>query len=159
MPAKRDKPGFAYEIEYKGKIIRCHTLDDMQRALEKLESSKVTKQSSPWSTEEFEKFTGRIKLQQRLLLAKLLEFGPIAWLEDSKLRELLGLPDNQSLAGVLSGISKVALMFGIDPRRVYTPNTVFKRGKARRFYQVTSEFLRAATKHKWPSTADLKVSQ
>jgi hypothetical protein len=156
MLAKQNSAEFPYEIEYKGKTIRCRTLEDMQRALESLGNSRPTRDVQPWSTDEFDKFTGRIQLQQRRLLAKLLEYGTTAWLEDFKLRELMDIPHNQALAGVLSGISKVALMFGIEPRRVYTQNTTFKHGKAHRFYQVTSEFLRAAAKHKWPSKADLK---
>jgi hypothetical protein len=159
MPKKDAPAAFTYEIEYKGKIIRCRTLNDMQQALEKLEGSKIAKESMPWSREEFEKFTGRIQFQQRRLLAKLLEYGAIAWLEDFKLRELLDIPDNQALAGVLSGISKVALMFGIEPRRVYTQTTFYKHGKAKRCYQITSEFLRAANKHKWPSKRDLQEPQ
>ena len=159
MSTKQNLAKFPYEIEYKGKTIRCRTLDDMQRALETLGGSRPTRDIQPWSTDEFEKFTGRIQLQQRRLLAKLLECGTTASLEDLKLRELLDIPHNQALAGVLSGISKVALIFGIEPRRVYTQNTVFKHGKAHRFYQVTSEFLRAAAKHKWPSKADLREPQ
>jgi hypothetical protein len=159
MSVKQNPTGFAYEIEYKGKTIRCRTLDDMQRALDRLAGGRLTREITPWSIDEFEKFTGRIQFQQRRLLAKLLEYGTTAWLEDFKLREFLDIPHNQALAGVLSGISKVALMFGIEPRRVYTQNTVFKHGKAHRFYQVTSEFLRAAAKHKWPSKADLREPQ
>src|SRR5947209_1279820 len=64
MPKKNALAGFAYEIVYKGKIIRCRTLDDMQRVLENLEGSRVTKEITPWSTDEFERFTGRIQFQQ-----------------------------------------------------------------------------------------------
>ena len=155
MPKKDGSAGFAYEIEYKGKIIRCRTLDDMKRALENLEGSRITKENAPWSTGEFKKFTGRIQFQQRRLLATLLEYGT-ASLEDFKLRELLDIRDNQALAGVLSGISKVALMFGIEPRRVYTQTTFYKHGKAKRCYQITSEFLQAADKYKWPSKRDVQ---
>jgi hypothetical protein len=147
---------YAYEIEYKGKTIRCRTLEDAQRALEVFEGSNFSKVDSPWSSEEFQQFTGRIHYQQRRLLANLLEYGTTAWLEDSKLRELLDLADNKALAGTLSGISKVALMFGIDPRRVYTQRTLYKHAKPHRTYQITSGFLQAAAKHKWPSKIDLK---
>jgi hypothetical protein len=146
---------FAYEIEYKGKRIRCRTLEDAQRALAAFEGSSMTKADGPWSPEEFEQFTGRIHYPQRLLLAKLLEYGT-ARLEDWKLRDLLDLADNKALAGTLSGVSKVALMFGIDPRRVYTQTTVYKNSKPQRTYQISSGFLQAAAKHKWPSKNDLK---
>src|ERR1700724_4446125 len=104
---------FAYEIEYRGKIIRCRTLDDAHRALEVFEGSKLSGVDGPWSAEEFRQFTGRIHHQQRLLLANLLEYGTTAWREDWKVRDLLDLSGNKALAGTLSGISKVALMFGI----------------------------------------------
>ena len=147
---------FAYEIEYKGKTIRCRTFEDAQRVLEGFDGSNVAQDHTAWSTEEFEKFTGRIHHQQRLLLAELLKWGTTAFLEDWKLRDLLGLGGNKALAGTLSGISKVALMFGIDPRRVYTSRTMYKHGKPTRTYQITSGFLRAAAKHHWPSKEDLK---
>jgi hypothetical protein len=147
---------YPYEIEYKGKVVRCRTLEDAQRALEAFDGSSLTRADAPWSVEEFQQFTGRIHFQQRRLLAKLLEYGTTAWLEDLKLRELLDLDGNKALAGTLSGISKVALMFGIDPRRVYTQKTLYKHGKPQRTYQITSGFLQAAAKHKWPSKNDLK---
>ncbi len=147
---------FAYEIEYGGKIIRCRTLEDAQQALEAFEGSNLKRVDSPWSAEEFQQFTGRIHHQQRRLLAKLLEYGTTAWLEDWKLRDLLDLSGNKALAGTLSGISKVALMFGIDPRRVYTQKTLYKHAKPQRTYQITSGFLQAAAKYKWPSKDDLK---
>ncbi len=147
---------FNYEIEYRGKIVRCRTAADADRLLERLEGGKLLKDDTPWSIEEFTKFTGRIRYQQRRLLAKLLDYGTTAWLEDAKLRSDLGIPDNRVLAGVLSGISKVALMFDIDPRRVYVQKTRYEYAKPRRLYQVTSGFLQAATKYNWPSKDDLK---
>jgi hypothetical protein len=147
---------FVYEIEYRGKVIRCRSLNDAQRALEAFGGSQLSKVDGPWSAEEFRQFTGRIHHQQRLLLANLLEYGTTAWLEDWKLRDLLDLSGNKALAGTLSGISKVALMFGIDPRRVYTQRTLYKHAKPQRTYQITSGFLQAAAKYKWPSKDDLK---
>jgi hypothetical protein len=145
-----------YEIEHKGKIIRCLNLKAMKAALEQLEGSTLVREAKTWTAEEFHNFTGRIHVPQRRLLAKLLEIGPRQGLEDSALRELLELPDNQSLDGSLSGISKVALMFDIEPRRVYVTSTVYKHSKPRRSYQITPEFAEAATRHKWPSKGDLK---
>src|SRR5579864_2586186 len=145
-----------YEIEYKGKTIRCRDLESMKAALAELEGGRLVRQTTPWTTEEFQKFTGRIHIPQRRLLAKLLENGPAQWLEDSTLRDLLGLPDNNALAGTLSGISKVAQMFGIEPRRVYTQNTIYKHSKPHRTYQITAEFAQAAARHKWPSKEDLR---
>jgi hypothetical protein len=147
---------YPYEIVYKGKTIRCRTIADAQRAMETFEGGTLIKSDSPWTAEEFEKFTGRIRHPQRRLLAKLCEYGTTSWLEDWKLRELLDLRTNRELAGTLSGISKVALMFGIDPRRVYVQTTVYKHSKSLRVYQISAGFFRAAAKHEWPSKDDLK---
>jgi hypothetical protein len=145
-----------YEIQYRGKIIRCRDLKAMKAALAELEGSKVVREGTPWTAEQFKSFTTRIHVPQRRLLAKLLEYGTTAWLEDVKLRADLGIPDNKSLAGTLSGISKVALMFDLDPRHVYTQKTVYQQSKPRRLYQICSTFLQAAAKYNWPSRQDLK---
>ena len=150
MPPK-SSAAHPYEIEYRGKIIRCRDLQTMKAALVELDGS-----NSPWTAEEFKNFTMRVHVPQRRLLAKLLEYGTTAWLEDLRLRADLDIPDNKSLAGTLSGISKVALMFNIDPRRVYTQKTVYQQSKPRRLYQISSAFLRAAAKYNWPSKQDLK---
>jgi hypothetical protein len=147
---------FSYEIEYRGKKIRCRSAADAERLLERLERGKLSKDDTPWTTDEFQRFTGRIQYQQRRLLAKLLDYGTTAWLEDRKLWSDLDISGNRVLAGTLSGISKVALMLDIDPRRVYTQKTVYEHAKPRRLYQVTSGFLQAAAKHKWPSAEDLR---
>jgi len=153
-PKSRAAASHPYEIEYRGKIIRCRSLDEMKAALQELEGSTIVRAETPWTAEEFEKFTGRIHIPQRRLLARLLESGPTEWVTDATLRDVLGLPDNNSLSGSLSGISKVARMFDIDPRRVYTQNTIYTHGQAQRTYQITAEFQKAANRHKWPSKED-----
>ncbi len=154
----RNPAGTAYpfEIEYKGKTIRCRSVDDMEQALDRLEGGKLVREETPWTTGEFQRFTGRIHVPQRRLLAKLLEYGTSAWIENVNLREVLGLTDNQALAGTLSGISKVAQMFDIEPRRVYRQMTTYRHAKGIQHYQITSSFLQAAKKHNWPSKADLR---
>lgn len=146
-----------YEIEYRGKIIRCQTLRQMKAALAELEGGRILREETAWTAEEFQKFTGRIHVPQRRLLARLLESGAGEWVPDATLRDLLGLPDNNSLSGSLSGISKVARMFDIDPRRVYTQNTVYRHGESQRTYQITAGFQKAAATHKWPAKDDLKA--
>jgi hypothetical protein len=155
MPPERSA-AHAYEIEYQGKVIRCRDLKAMKAALAELKGSKVIREGTPWTADEFKSFTARIHVPQRRLLAKLLEYGTTAWLEDVKLRADLGIPDNKSLAGTLSGISKVALMFDVDPRRVYTQKTAYQHSKPRRLYQISSAFLQAAAQYNWPSKQDLK---
>ena len=145
-----------YEIEYKGKIIRCRDLKAMIAALQQLEGNKTVRELTPWTSEEFQNFTQRIHIPQRRLLAKLLEIAPLQSMEDTALRDMLGLESNKAFAGSLSGISKVALMFGIEPRRVYVTNTIYRHSKPHRTYQITAEFAQAAARHKWPSKSDLK---
>jgi hypothetical protein len=155
-PKSRAASTHPYEIEYRGKIIRCGSLAQMKAALAELEGSKIIREETPWTDEEFQKFTGRIHVPQRRLLATLLEAGPREWVEDSGLREVLGAADNIALSGSLSGLSKVARMFNIDPRRVYAQNAIYRQGKAKRTYQITSEFAQAAARHKWPAKEDLR---
>lgn len=147
---------YPYEVEYKGRTIRCLTLDHVRDILEELQGSRLSREVTPWTKHEFERFTQRIRVPQRRLLAELCATGTTTWLEDFKLRELLRIAGNQALAGVLSGISKVALSFGIEPRRIYTQTTAFKHGKPHRYYQITSAFLQAVARHNWPSKNDLQ---
>ena len=128
----------------------------MRAALDELEGSTFVRQEIPWTAEEFQKFTGRCHVPQRRLLARLLDAGANEWVEDSELRKVLGFSDNVALSGSLSGISKVARMFGIEPRRVYSQNTVYRHGESQRTYQVTTEFQKAARRHGWPAADDLK---
>lgn len=144
-----------YEIEHKGRIIRCQSAEGATRLLQMLEQEDVAKDTLPWSSRDFANFTERIQLQQRKLLAKLLEYGPTTWLSSEKLRTLLGISGNQALAGTLSGITKVAMALDIAPERVYLQTTRFKHAKPERYYRVASGFLRAAAERAWPSESDL----
>jgi hypothetical protein len=147
-----------YEIEYKGRIVRCKTADAAARLLAVLEQEDVSKDTMPWTPNDFTEFTERIQRRQRNLLASLLEYGSTTWLSAEKLCELLSIRGNQALAGVLSGITKVALSLDIAPERVYLQTTRFKEGKPYRLYRVASGFLRAAAEHEWPSESDLKAN-
>jgi hypothetical protein len=144
-----------YEIEHRGRIIRCQTAEAATRLLQLLEQEDVAKDSLPWSSRDFAEFTERVQLRQRKLLARLLEYGPTSWLSSEKLRSLLGVSGNQALAGVLSGITKVAMALDIAPERVYLQTTRFKQGKPERYYRVASGFLRGAAERGWPSESDL----
>lgn len=146
-----------YEIEYKGRIVRCKTADAAARLLAVLEQEDVSKDTMPWTPNDFTKFTERIQLRQRKLLAKLLEYGSTTWLSAEKLCDLMSVRGNQALAGVLSGVTKVALSLDIDPKRVYLQTTRFKEGKPYRLYRIASGFLRAAAEHEWPSKTDLET--
>ncbi len=146
-----------YEIEYKGRIVRCKTADAAARLLAVLEQEDMSKDTMPWTPNDFTEFTERIQRRQRKLLAKLLEYGSTTWLSAEKLCDLISDRGNQALAGVLSGVTKVALSLDIDPKRVYLQTTRFKEGKPYRLYRVASGFLRAAAEHEWPSKIDLEA--
>lgn len=143
-----------YEIEYKGRIVRCRTAEAANRILSVFEQQDTTKEVLRWSDDDFAEFTNRIQLRQRRLLAKLLEYGTNL-VQDVKLREHLDITSNQALAGILSGITKVALALSIEPERVYSQRTRFMKGKPERLYRIASGFLRAAYAHGWPTEEDL----
>jgi hypothetical protein len=146
-----------YEIEYRGRIIRCKTAEAVNRMLQVLDEQDVAKDALPWSPHDFTEFTDRIQWQQRKLLAKMLEYGSTTLLSSEKLRDLMGISGNQALAGVLSGITKVAMSLDIAPERVYLKTTRFSQGKPEQYYRVSSGFLKAAAENEWPSKEDLKI--
>ena len=144
-----------YEVEYKGRIVRCKTADAAAQLLHVLEQQDDDKDVLPWSPHDFTEFTDRIQWQQRRLLKHLLNYGGGS-LSSKKLRELMDIVGNQSLAGVLSGVTKVAMSLDIAPERVYLKTTKFTQGKPEQFYRVASGFLWAAKEHEWPSDRDLE---
>jgi hypothetical protein len=146
-----------FEIEYRGRVIRCRTERALVRALGVLDPDEK-RGDTVWTAEEFTEFTDRIRTAQRRLLGRLLEFGS-ASLTDEKLRADLGIANNQALAGVLSGISKTALALNLEPARVYLSRTHYRKGKPARSYRITSGFLRAARKAGWPKDEDLKQEE
>lgn len=146
-----------YEVEFKGRIVRCKTAEAAARLLFVLEQEDTAKDTMEWTPHDFTEFTERIQWQQRRLLAKLLDHGSTTWLSAEKLCELMGIRGNQSLAGVLSGVTKVAMSLNIAPERVYLQTTRFKEGKPYRHYRVSSGFLRAAHTNDWPSKEDLEI--
>lgn len=146
-----------FEIEYRGRVIRCRTERALVRALGVLDADEKHS-GRTWTAQEFTEFTDRIRTTQRRLLGRLLEFGP-ASLTDERLRADLGIVNNQALAGVLSGISKTALALNLEPARVYLSRTQYRKGKPVRSYRIASGFLRTAMKMGWPRDEDLKQDE
>jgi hypothetical protein len=146
---------YDYQFEYKGRIIRCRTERALVRALNLIEADD-NQSDTPWSLREFTDFTNRIRTPQRRLLKKLLEFGP-TMLTDEKLREDLGIANNQALAGVLSGISKTALAMDLEPAKVYLNRIRYRNGRPVHTYRIASGFLRTAKKLGWPKKEDLEA--
>jgi len=140
-----------YEIEYRGIKIRCPSLDAMKRAVRELEHYVPTDQE-PWTSNDLVDFTGRIMPRQRKLLVFLLNAEEPA--TDEEIRRELQIPNNRALAGILSGVSKVALALDIDPRRVYKQATTYKNGLPERRYSVTEAFRRAVENHGFEESSE-----
>ena len=146
-----------YEVEYKGVTIRCATAEEAADVARLLAAEPDNPQFVPWQIDEFTDFVERIQVTQRRLLAALLKSKGQS-VKDYDLCGQLGLASNQGLAGVLSGITKVAKAMDIDPRRVYVQHTDYKQGLPERRYYITGAFLKAAQDADWPSLNDLKES-
>lgn len=154
IKGRRKVPKFTYEVEYKGVKIRCATVEEAASVARELGESADAPQYAAWEMHDFLDFVGRIQLAQRRLLAILLrQHGQPT--KDHDLCKELGLGSNQGLAGVLSGITKVAQTMDIDPRRVYWQRTEYAQGKPERRYYPANAFMKAATDADWPSASDL----
>jgi len=68
---------------------------------------------------------------------------------DDDLRTALEVPNNQALAGVLSGISKQAQSLGISPRTVFTVKGYRRDGKRWSRYDIAADFLDTAVQMGW----------
>jgi len=144
-----------FEVEYKGVVIRCATPDEAADVARLLAAEPDNPQFVPWRVDEFTDFVDRIQVAQRKLLAALLKAKGQS-VKDYDLCGGLGLSSNQGLAGVLSGITKVAKAMDIEPGRIYVQRTEYNQGLPERRYYITSAFLKAAQDADWPSLNDLR---
>jgi hypothetical protein len=149
---KRNAP---YEVEYRGVVIRCDTPEDVARLARELAKDEDVIQHERWLAHEFMDFVNRIQYQQRRLLALLLKKN----MNDHELREALGVSGNQALAGILSGITKVAQIMEIDRRRIYLQRTQYEQGLPVRDYMVAPGFKFSALDNDWPTEKDLVEPQ
>lgn len=143
-----------YEIVFGKARIRCRTARDAARLAKELNLGPEHPQTVTWRVDEFTEFVNRIQWQQRRLLDALLKSDGA--IHDYDLCGRLTLGGNQALAGVLSGITKVAQAMEIDPRRIYSLETSYSKGLPERKYSVTYAFRKAAKDADWPSFDDLK---
>lgn len=147
-----------YEVEYKGVVVRCETPEDAANMARLLGGEPDNPQFVPWRLDEFTDFVARIQVTQRRLLAELLKTKGQR-VTDYQLRAALRLGSNQALAGVLSGVTKVAQAMEIDPKRIYIQQTKYNQGMPERLYWATTAFLKAAMDADWPSDEDLKYRE
>jgi hypothetical protein len=109
-----------------------------------------------WTPDRFESFISRLGEAQKLVLALLTTKGSVT---DVDLRAALGVPDNQALAGVLSGISKQAVALFIPPRAIFDFENFRFGGKRRSDYLVVDEFRKIAGEMNWPPSSLLAQPQ
>jgi len=144
-----------YEVEYKGVTIRCSTPEEAVAVARMLGGEPDHPHYVSWRVDEFTEFVDRIQIAQRRLLNVLLR-ARCQPVKDYDLCGHLGLGTNQALAGVLSGITKVAKAMDIEPSRIYYQRTEYKQGSPERRYYITPAFMKAADDADWPSVHDLE---
>ncbi len=105
-----------------------------------------------WDLPLFSRFIRRLGEPQKLILEYLVVRGESA---DWELRHLIGVWDNQALAGALSGIAKQALAEKIQPRAVFLFQNYRSGGKRSSRYGLTESFLAFARCVEWPSPSEL----
>jgi hypothetical protein len=143
-----------YEVEYKGVTIRCDTPQEAVEVARLLGGEPDHPHYAQWRVDEFTEFVDRIQITQRKLLNVLLK-AKCQPVKDYDLCGTLGVSTNQALAGVLSGITKVAKAMEIEPSRIYYQRTEYKQGSPDRRYYITPAFMKAALDADWPSANDL----
>jgi hypothetical protein len=120
----------------------------MDNIREKYREAEIQAAELQWTPALFRRFIERLGRPQQTALSVLVTRH---YMEDEELREALNVPDNQTLAGVLSGISKQATSIGIPFRAIFTFQNFRNGGKRRSTYAITNNFLEIATEMNWPS--------
>jgi len=100
-----------------------------------------------WTANRFLALVDRLGQAQKLALALLVTKRNV---RDEELRNALNVPNNQALAGVLSGISKQAEALLIPPRAIFDFENLRVGGKRRSDYLVVNEFQQIAAEMNWP---------
>ena len=101
---------------------------------------------SVWTPALFNDLLERLGDKQRKALELIVRDG---YAFDDDLRSALDVPNNQSLAGVLSGISKQAQSMGVSPRTVFAVKGYRRDGKRWSRYDVAADFLDTALQMGW----------
>jgi hypothetical protein len=132
-----------FEVFMKEKISRARGyMKDFHAHLSAYDESQFV-----WSGDLFLTFINRLGETQKLVLALLVTRRNVT---DETLRSALGVPNNQALAGILSGISKQAAALLIPPRAIFDFENSRVGGKRRSEYLVVDEFRTIAAKMNWP---------
>jgi hypothetical protein len=145
-----------YEFDIEGVHIVCNSAASAARLIRELKKGPQPPHLEKWELYDFEQFTGKLQYFPKQFLAFLLK---VRTATDEQVRTQMGLRSNRVLAGILSGVSKVALSLGLDPQMVYTQSTKYVKGKPERLYQISGGFKSAASLSDWPSEDDLRIQE
>jgi len=145
-----------FKITYRGLQVECDTIDEINRLAEELESTKAREarkarratKNQPINTTLFQQeesirtLVHELKTNQRKLLAEVSK----AEKSDTELREILELENNKALAGVLSGISKLAKRLGMEHAPIDARMTRSRSGGREYRYSIRPEALEEVQK-------------
>jgi hypothetical protein len=128
-------------------------MEDISRAFVLIPTpgSPTPAAQSVWTPPLFNDLLERLGDKQKKALELIVRDG---YAFDDDLRIALEVPNNQSLAGVLSGISKQAQSMGISPRTVFRVKGYRRDGKRWSRYDVAADFLHAALQMGWERKKD-----
>lgn len=110
----------------------------------------ISEEFGTWTPAVFLNFIERLGSPQQTALSMIVTRRRVT---DEELRKALKVPNNQALAGVLSGISKQAAALNISARHIFSFENLRTAGKRRSTYTIADNFLQIATDMNWPSTA------
>ena len=168
MCTLRNKEGsfLAIEFEHRGKKWKADTSEEairLRRELEEMDEEEAMyggfdagtdyderlRAETVWTADVFWNFVKGIGQLQTAIVMALLA-NPRHGITSSELVKALKLPDEVSLAGALSGLSKQLKRLELKPAHLYTVNTTWTGdGKTRRFF-VHRAFELAAEELGWP---------
>lgn len=137
-------------FKYAGVTFEVSTHQEAIDTLNALRQNDARIAEAIWTPDLFQTFIGRLGESQLTALSTLTRLRRAT---DAALRKALGVPTNQALAGVLSGISQQATALNIPARAVFTLENIRNAGKRRSTYEITPAFLQAATLAGWPPTS------
>ncbi len=159
MGIKFEHEGKVFEVDTPEQAVSLLDLLERRTAAQSLEHppesaalSHSPSEAEVWDPQLFFRFIARLGKPQKLALQYLVVRGDAA---DWELRELIGVADNQSLAGVLSGVAKQALAERIPPRAVFTFQNFRSGGKRSSRYSLAECFREVAKLASWPSQNEL----
>lgn len=156
----------AIEFEHRGKKWKADTPEEairLRRELEEIDEEEAMyggfdsgtdyderlRAETVWTPDVFWNFLKGIGRHQTAIVMALLE-NSRQGVTSSELTKALKLPDEVSLAGALSGLSKQLKRLELKPAHLYTVNTTWTGdGKVREFF-VHRAFELAAQEMGWP---------